>query len=113
MKLTSFLLASLLPAAILATPTPEADPEPEADLESRQSTVGSVSCNLFAKVNSKNVPAGCAPVTGSFNKGSKVTFTCQVFTDETWLRTGPSGSSFVRRLDQGVVPCAGFFWKSG
>ncbi|PYH84677.1 hypothetical protein BO82DRAFT_351844 [Aspergillus uvarum CBS 121591] len=112
MKLTPILLTALLPATILAAPEAEPDPvaDPEPEIEARQATTGSVSCSIFGNIVSKKLPAPCAVNGPTFAKNKRVTFTCQILTDETWIRIGPfgSGSSWVRRTDPAVQPCSGF-----
>ncbi|RAH42622.1 uncharacterized protein BO95DRAFT_434758 [Aspergillus brunneoviolaceus CBS 621.78] len=114
MKLTPYFLAALLPATILAAPEaepdPVADPEPEPEIEARQATTGPVSCSIFGQIVSKKLPAPCAVNGPTFAKNTRVTFTCQILTDETWMRVGQfgAGSSWVRRNDPAVQPCSGF-----
>ncbi|PYI27816.1 hypothetical protein BP00DRAFT_428956 [Aspergillus indologenus CBS 114.80] len=112
MKLTPILLTALLPATVLAAPEAEPDPvaDPEPEIEARQATTGSVSCSIFGNIVSKKLPAPCAVNGPTFAKNTRVTFTCQILTDETWIRIGPFGSasSWVRRTDPAVQPCSGF-----
>ena len=63
------------------TPAEQVD-EPEPEIEARQATTGPVSCSIFGQIASKKLPAPCAVNGPTFAKNTRVTFTCQILTDE-------------------------------
>lgn len=79
MRISTFLfIGGLVPAAVVAGPAPNPNPEPEPVPQVAQP----IRCSLRGDVDSKRFPAQCAPSAGKFNRGSTVSFTCQVQTDK-------------------------------